>query len=174
MRFSLYVIDHQTKNRVPIAVTFASEEDLRKTTEPPCWQTDWTSDFVRDSGCSLYSFKTIDNELVALAAYEICFNTIAVHIVYIESQSESNPATNTSRKYEQIGRAMIAFGIKLSVDAGFNGDITLDAKTTTLEEHYTRNYGAIKLPSRISSAAPRYLICDEAAINIFTHYLEEG
>ena len=75
--------------------------------------------------------------------------------------------------YRGIGRALIAFGIKLSVDAGFNGDVTLDAKTPELARHYERDFGAVRIPGRDSSAAPRYLICDESAQMIFIDYLEE-
>lgn len=32
----------------------------------------------------------------------------------------------------------MAYGLKLSVDAGFNGDVTLDAKTPDLATHYER------------------------------------
>ena len=53
-------------------------------------------------------------------------------------------------------------------------DVTLDAKTPELARHYEKDFGAVRLPSRESSAAPRYLICDEAAQMIFTDYLEEG
>jgi len=62
----------------------------------------------------------------------------------------------------------------LSVDAGFNGDVTLDAKTPELASHYERDFGAVRLPGRDHGTAPRYLICDEAAQMIFTDYLEEG
>ena len=69
---------------------------------------------------------------------------------------------------------MIAYGIKLSVDAGLNGDVTLDAQTPELARHYERDFGAVRLPGRDGGTAPRYLICDEAAQMIFTDYLEEG
>lgn len=70
--------------------------------------------------------------------------------------------------------ALIAYGIKLSVDVGFNGDVTLDAKTPELTKHYERDFGALLIPGRKRDSAPRYLICDEAARDIFVSYLEEG
>lgn len=173
MRFSLFITDNQHGHKVPVSMERATAEDLKLTTVPPQWQTDWTSDYIRNSGFDLYALKNCDGELVALGAYEICGETVAVHIVYMESQAESNPVISESQKYRHIGRALIAFGIKLSVDAGFSGDVTLDAKTVELETHYISAYGAIKLPSRYVSAAPRYLICDRAARDIFTIYLEE-
>lgn len=113
-------------------------------------------------------------ELVALGAYEIEENVVTVHIVYMESQVQSNPTLCKEPKYRGIGRALVAYGIKPSVDAGFNGDVTLDARTPELAKHYERDFGAFLIPGCKSSAAPRYLICGEAAINIFTSYLEEG
>lgn len=173
MRFSLFITDNQSGQKVPVFMERATTEDLKITTIPPQWQTDWTSDYIQNSGFELYALKTCAGELAALGAYEICGDTVAVHIVYMESQAESNPVISETLKYRHIGRALIAFGIKLSVDAGFSGDVTLDAKTAELETHYISTYGAIKLPSRYTSAAPRYLICDRAARDIFTLYLEE-
>lgn len=92
----------------------------------------------------------------------------------MESQAQSNPTLCERPKYRGIGRALIAYGIKLSVDAGFNGDVTLDAKTSELARHYEQDFGALLIPGRERGAAPRYLICDEAARDIFVSYLEEG
>ena len=60
------------------------------------------------------------------------------------------------------------------MDAGFNGDVTLDAKTPELARHYERDFRALLIPGRERGAALRYLICDEAARDIFVSYLEEG
>ena len=68
---------------------------------------------------------------------------------------------------------MVAFGIKVSVDAGFNGDVILDAKTPELAKHYEHDFGAIRIPSREKDSAPRYLICDEVAQEIFSSHLKE-
>ena len=65
---------------------------------------------------------------------------------------------------------MIAYGIKLSIDNGFAGDVVREAKTTQLAQHYERYFGAVLLPA-LHSSAPRYLIADEAAKRIFFTYL---
>ena len=65
---------------------------------------------------------------------------------------------------------MIAYGIKLSIDNGFAGDVVLEAKTSELARHYEHEFGAVRLPALVSSA-PRYLIADEAAKRIFSHIL---
>ena len=88
----------------------------------------------------------------------------------MESAPDSNPTLTGSRKYSGIGRVLIAFGIKLSVDNGFGGDVVLRAKTTELEKHYAEDFGAVKLPS-FDASAPRYIIADEAAKHIFFSYL---
>ena len=171
-KFRLYIWG-RNKSKVFVTAAKAVQHDLEVTRSVPEWQTDWTSNYITSSGFDLYGFKTEKGELVALAAYEVRNRTMGVHVVYMESQAESNRALVEAPKYRGIGRALIAYGIKLSVDAGFNGDVTLDAKTPELARHYERDFGAIHLPSRKSHAAPRYLICDEAAQMIFTDYLEE-
>ena len=110
---------------------------------------------------------------MALGAYEMSENAVAVHIVYMESQARSNPTLCKSPRYHGIGWVLIAYGIKLSVDAGFKGNVTLDAKTPELAKHYERDFGALPILGRERGAAPRYLICDEAARDIFVSYLED-
>ena len=90
----------------------------------------------------------------------------------MEAQPQSNPVMcKNNRKYHGIGRVLVAFGIKLSVDHSFGGDVVLEAKTTELAEHYERDFGAKRLPG-LNSSAPRYLIASEAASRIFLTYLQ--
>lgn len=94
-----------------------------------------------------------------------------VHITYIESQPESNPTiVGHSKKYQGIGRVLIAYGIKLSIDHECGGTVTFEAKVPELAEHYVRDYGACPLPS--FGSAPRYELSGEAAMNIFVTYLK--
>lgn len=172
-KFRLYVWNTE-RTKIFVAATRASRQDLTVTQSEPQWQTDWTSDYIIGSTFDLYALKTPEGELVALGAYEVRDGNMGVHIVYMESQAESNLTLVETPKYRGIGRALVAYGIKLSVDAGFNGDVTLDAKTPELAQHYEQDFGAVRLPGRSAGVAPRYLICDEAAQRIFTDYLEEG
>lgn len=173
VRFGLYIWDRHGK-KIPSFTIKATKEDLESTITDPTWQTDWTSEYITQSGFDIYAMKTQTGELVALGAYEIGEDIVTVHIVYMESQVQSNPTLCKAPKYRGIGRALVAYGIKLSVDAGFNGDVTLDAKTPELAKHYEQDFGAVLVPGREKGGAPRYLICDEAARDIFTDYLEEG
>lgn len=169
MKFVPFVYDSEL-NRINVDIARMSQADADVTDSFPMWQTSWNSDFLNDGRFENYSMKAGD-ELIALGAYEILQNQLVVHIAYLESQPQSNPVITEKKKYTGIGRVLIAFGIKLSIDAGFNGDVVLEAKTSELERHYVRDFGAVKLPS-FGSSAPRLLIADEAAKNIFYSYLE--
>lgn len=85
-------------------------------------QTSWMSEYIQSNSFEKYALKTADGELVALAAYEILENDVMVHITYIESQPQSNPTiVGQARKYHGIGRVLIAYGIKLSIDHACGG-----------------------------------------------------
>ena len=90
---------------------------------------------------------------------------------YIESQPESNPTLVEHKKYCGIGKAMIAFGIQLSIDASYNGVVVFEAKTDDLEQHYIRDFGARPVASLYPDGPKTFMIADEAAKNIFSSYL---
>ena len=115
MQFRPFVYDAMNQ-QVPVAIEPMTPQDAATTTKEPRWQTDWTSEYISKGKFDIYGLKTQIGELVALGAYEISEDVVTVHIVYMESQAQSNPTLC-------IRRALIAYGIKLSVDAGFNGDV---------------------------------------------------
>ena len=161
MRFVPYVYAKDSV-RLPVVVKSMTAADA----QPPLWQTSWTSDYLSDDRLEKYAVQ-LDDELIGLGAYEINDDSLIVHIVYMEAQPESNPTiVGRERKYRGIGRLLIAYGIKLSIDNGFRGDVVLEAKTTELARRYAEDYGAVRLPA-FSSAAPRFLIADSAATAIF-------
>lgn len=169
MQFRSFVYDAMNR-QVSVTVEPMTPQDAALTDEQPLWQTSWTSDFLADQGFEKYAAR-VGDELIALAAYEILPTALVVHIVYMEAQPESNPTLDEGiLKYRGIGRLMIAYGIKLSIDNGFTGDVVLEAKTTSLAKHYEKDFGAVPLPT-FQSSAPRYLIADEAAKRIFFTYL---
>ena len=75
-----------------------------------------------------------------------------------------------AKKYQGIGRVLIAYGIKLSIDHDCGGTVTFEAKVPELGEHYVRDFGAAPLPS--FGGAPRYELSGEAAMNVFITYLK--
>ena len=156
--------------QVPVSIEPMLLSDAESTNLPPVWQTSWVSDFLAEDRLEKYAAK-VNGELTALGAYEVLENSLVVHIVYMEAHPESNPTLDGGApQYTGIGRLMIAYGIKLSIDNGFAGDVVLEAKTTNLARHYEKDFGAIRLPV-LGSSAPRYLIADEAAKRIFFTYL---
>lgn len=169
LRFQPFIFNRQGE-QVLITIKPMTQRDAEMTDVQPLWQTSWTSEFLVDERFQRYAARAGD-ELIALGAYEILENALVVHIVYLEAQPESNPTLDEGQpKYTGIGRLMITYGIKLSIDNGLAGDVVLEAKTTALAKHYERDFGAVRLPT-FQSSAPRYLIADEAAKRIFFTYL---
>mgnify|MGYP001398750255 FL=1 len=167
MQFRPFVYDAMNR-QVPVAIELMTPQDAALTDWEPLWQTSWTSEYLADEK---YAGR-VGDELIALAAYEILPTALVVHIVYMEAQPESNPTLDEGNpKYKGIGRLLIAYGIKLSIDSGLTGDVVLEAKTTSLAKHYEEDFGAVLLPT-FQSSAPRYLIADEAAKRIFFTYLD--
>lgn len=111
-----FVTASETGNKVPIEIDKSTSADLAATKES--WQTDWTSEFIGDPALEKYTAKTESGEIVALGAYRETESSMFVYIEYIESHPESNPTLTAKRKYLDIGRMMIAFGIQLSIDSG--------------------------------------------------------
>ena len=169
MQFNPFVFDKMNR-QIPVSIEPMMQADAEITNLPPVWQTSWTSEYLAEERFEKYAAK-VGDDLIALGAYEVLENSLVVHIVYMEAHPESNPTLDGgSPKYTGIGRLMIAYGIKLSIDNGFAGDVVLEAKTTSLARHYEKDFGAVRLPV-FGSSAPRYLIADEAAKRIFFTYL---
>ena len=119
--------------------------------------------------------KTAEGELVSLAAFHISGRKAYVYILYAESAPASNPVltAKAERKYSGIGAALIAFGIKYSIDNGCRGDVVFDAKTDELAKHYAEDFGAKRIPSISSGGPKRFMLADEDAWRLFSKYLTE-
>lgn len=170
MRFVPYIFD-KAGNQIHVDIVPLQAADAARTNAEPKWQTSWTSEYISSDEYDKYAVK-LGEELIALGAYEILQTSVVVHIVYMEAHPASNPTfVGKERKYFGIGRLLIAQGIKISIDNGLRGDVVLEAKTSELAKHYERDFGAVKLPV-YSADAPRFMIADDAAKNIFFSYLE--
>ena len=169
MILQYYITKADTGERVDIEIDAATAQDLEATKQG--WQTTWDTAFILDLKKEKYVAKTDDGEIVALGAYRVQGASVTVYIAYIESQPESNPTLTEHRKYSGIGKAMIAFGIQLSIDADCNGVVVFEAKTDDLEQHYIRDFGARRVASLHPGGANTYMIADEAAKDIFSSYL---
>ncbi len=170
-KFIPFIVHTKDTSQIPVKIVRMRKSDALQTEKEPVWQTSWMSDYIQNGSFEKYALKTVDGELVALAAYEIQERDVMVHITYIESHPASNPTiVGHSKKYNGIGRVLIAYGIKLSIDHECGGTVTFEAKVPELAEHYVEDYGASPLPS--FGGAPRYELSGEAAMNIFVTYLK--
>lgn len=169
---NLFVVDNRSEDRVPVFMRRATREDIEASKDD--WLTYWGSEYIQDSGFVNFAMVSEQDELIALVSYEIMRTRLVVHIVYMESQPESNPVMVSERKYSGIGRALIAFGIKLSVEHGFGGDVILEAKNDNLLEHYVVDFDGVLLPAFDSTMPRTVLIADQAAVKIVSDYMEEN
>lgn len=169
MVLQYFIIEAVTGRKIPIEIDRATAVDLSSTKN--FWQTDWTSEFIRDSDLEKYAAKTSDGEIVALGAYREDQNGISIFIVDIEAHPESNPTISKPKKYLGIGRMMIAFGIQLSIDADFGGIVTFAAKTDELLEHYINDFGAVPITQPTPRGPKLLMVADESAQEIFGTYL---
>ena len=169
MILQYYIIESVTGKHINIEVDAASKDDLEITRGG--WQTVWDTDFILDPQKEKYVAKTEEGEIVALGAYRVREGSVAVYIAYIESQPESNPTLTRQKKYQGIGKAMIAFGIQLSIDANCNGVVVFEAKTDELEQHYIRDFGARPVFAKQSGGPIMLMIADNAALSLFNTYL---
>ena len=130
VQFRPFVYDAMNR-QVPVAIEPMTPQDAALTDREPLWQTSWASEYLADENYEKYAAR-VGDELIALAAYEVLPTALVVHIVYMEAQPESNPTFDGGiPKYRGIGRLLIAYGIKLSIDNGLTGDVVLEAKTTS-------------------------------------------
>lgn len=175
MLFTPYVIRRTDRKKVPVQIIPATEQDLAATTGEPAWQTDWQPDYLANPRIDKFAMKQDDGVLIALGAYQIAGRKAYVYILYVESAPQSNPTLQSpaQREYYGIGEAMIAFGIKYSIDNGCRGDVVFDAKTEALARHYARDFGAKQIPAGASGGPKRFMLADEDAWKLFSNYLTE-
>lgn len=175
MYFCPFVMQSDTGESVLVTISPASKADLTATQAPPKWQTDWTSEYLSAPNVDKYAIKTTNDEIIALAAYQIRGRSAYVYILYAESAPHSNPTMRTKpkRRYCGIGELLIAYGIKYSIDHGCRGDVVFDAKTDELARHYETDFHAQRIPSLRSGGPKRYLLADEGAWRLFSKFLKE-
>ena len=177
MIFSPYVLQKSNHACVHVEILPSTAEDIDSTRREPRWQTDWTSAYLSNPTVEKYAMKAPDGELIALGAYQITGRKAYVYIIYAESAPHSNPTMESKhvRKYYGIGAALIAFGIKFSIDHGCRGDVVFEAKTDELAKHYAEDFHARQIPSASSGGPKRFMLADEDAWRLFSRYLtEEG
>lgn len=139
----LFVVDAAQGEKIPVSVDAATEQDLAKTQD---WQTDWTTPFAVHLPNKVALHRRDDGELLGLMSYELDEGSLAVEIIYIESAWHSNAnllhITGNRKRYLGIAKALLAYGVQISLRAGFDGVLIFKAKTSELVEYYMREFGA--------------------------------
>lgn len=169
MNLHLFVTRAKDNSTVPVQVAPASKEDFAKTASDG-WQTDWEKTDAAHFP-NRVALKTAANELLGLMSYSCDDHFLAVELVYLESQPESNAnllhMTAHAKKYTGIAKALFAYAVQQSMQHGYDGVILFKAKTDTLLEYYIHAFGA----RPVSRYDPfRLVLWEDAAQKLISEY----
>lgn len=167
----LFVLDAVSGERIPAVVNAATADDFALTEH---WQTQWTSPYAERLPNKVALHREDNQELLGLLSYELDNDSLAVEIVYMESGHHSNAnllrTKGGLKKYSGIAKALFAYAVQVSIDAGFDGILFFKAKTSELLDYYMQEFGA----RQVASYDPfRLVIWEDAAENIVSEFVEE-
>ena len=169
---NLFVRDAASGGKVPVAVNAVTEEDLLSTKD---WQTSWTTAFALGLSNKVALRRADDGELLGLMSYELDEKGLAVEAIYMESARHSNAnllhAEGGHKRYYGIAKAMFAYAVQVSLDAGFDGVLVFKAKTSELLDYYVWEFGA----RRATVYDPfRMIIWEDAAERIIAEFRRDS
>ena len=168
----LFVRDAVSDEKVSAIVNAATEQDLVSTKD---WQTSWETPFAHGLPNKVALRRTDDSELLGLMSYDLDENGLAVEIIYMESARHSNAnllhAEGGHKRYYGIAKALFAYAVQVSLDAGFDGVLVFKAKTSDLLDYYARAFGA----QRAAAYDPfRMIIWEDAAERIIAEFRRDS
>lgn len=168
----LFVLDAISNERIPADVEMATEQDFAATQN---WQTSWNSTYAQTLPNKVALHRKDNDELLGLMSYELDDRGLAVEILYMESARHSNAnlvhAEGGHKKYLGIAKAMFAYAVQISLDAGFDGVLVFKAKTSDLLDYYMKEYGA----QQVGSYDPfRLVIWEDAAERLIAEFRKES
>lgn len=166
------VLDAISNERIPVDVEMATEQDFAATLN---WQTSWNSTYAQTLPNKVALHRKDNDELLGLMSYELDDRGLAVEILYMESAHHSNAnlvhAEGGHKKYLGIAKAMFAYAVQISLDAGFDGVLVFKAKTSELLDYYMKEYGA----RQVGSYDPfRLVIWEDAAERLIAEFRKES
>lgn len=164
----LFVRESASDKKISATIAEATEHDLVGTQD---WQTSWTTPFVRQLPKKVALRRLDNDELLGLMAYETDESCLAVEIVYMESARHSNAnllhLEGGQKRYYGIAKALFAYAVQVSLEAGFDGVLVFRAKTSELLDYYRREFGA----RQVSAYDPfRMVIWEDAAERIISEF----
>lgn len=166
----LFVIEEDSQMRIPAVMKTATESDFAQTSD---WQTNWQSKYTSQLPNKVALHRKDTNELLGLMSYELDESALAVEIIYLGSAYHSNANLlhihGQKKRYLGIAKALFAYAIQISQEAGFDGVLMFKAKTSDLLEYYIQKFGA----RQVASYDPfRLVIWEDAAANILSDFTE--
>lgn len=167
----LYVSDTASGEKFPAEVRPANQHDLAETSS---WQTNWTSAYAKQLPNKVALCRKKQGELLGLMSYALDTKGLAVEILYIESARHSNANLlhegHAKKRYLGIAKALFAYAVQVSLDAGFDGVLFFKAKTTELLNYYIHEFGA----RQVGSYDPfRLVIWEDAAQRLLAEFRKE-
>ncbi len=165
---NLFVLNAMSGEKVPVFVRTATEADLTATRD---WQTNWTTPFATGLPNKVALCRSENNDLLGLMSYELDQGNLAVEILYLESARHSNAnflhVEGGRKRYIGIAKALFAYAVQVSLEAGFDGVLVFRAKTTDLLDYYQREFGA----RQVGAYDPfRLVIWEDAAEQLIAEY----
>lgn len=166
---NLFVWNYGMTEKIPVAVSPATNDDLLATKN---WQTRWTTKAVLHMPNKVALHRSDNGQLLGLMSYRLDQSGLAVEVIYLESAAHSNANLlheGQPKKYVGIAKALLAYAVYASIDAGFDGVIYFKAKTSRLREYYIQQFGAMPLGSYDPF---RLIIWEDAAQDLIAEYQE--
>lgn len=138
------------------------------------WQSDWTSPYASQLPNKVALRCRDDDAPLGLMSYVLDEKGLAVEVIYLESARHSNAnllhIEGGQKKYIGIAKALFAYAVQISLDAGFDGVLVFKAKTSELLNYYMDVYGA----RQVSSYDPfRLVIWEDAAADLLSDFIVE-
>ncbi len=164
----LFARDAVSGEKIPTVVSPATERDIAETWN---WQTSWNTPFAAQLPNRMALRRTDNGELLGLMSYDLDEKSLAVEIIYMESARHSNAnllhVEGGHKRYYGIAKALFAYAVQVSLDAGFDGVLVFKAKTSDLLDYYAREFGA----RRAAVYDPfRMIIWEDAAERIIAEF----
>lgn len=104
-------------------------------------------------------------------SYDLDECALAVEVIYLESAYLSNAnllrISGKQKRYIGIAKAMFAYAVQISIDAGFDGVLIFKAKTSELLRYYMDEFDA----RPVGAYDPfRLVIWEDAAAQLIEEY----
>lgn len=164
----LFVRDAVSGMKVRAFVETATEKDFASTSN---WQTNWLTPYAVRLPNKVALRRVDYDELLGLMSYEMDERSLAVEIIYIESAHHSNAnllrMEGGQKRYTGIAKALFAYAVQVSLEAGCDGVLVFKAKNSDLLDYYMREFGA----RQVGSYDPfRLVVWEDAAEEIIAEF----